>query len=162
MNERRHGERREHRSRDHHRRSGGDRRWSRSKSPERRSHHDEKEDRSIMMTRETEERIIAMTEINTTSLPRVVDESEVAASLLNVDADLFRLRRTLLYRRHLRSVVAAVGIDCMESRQAIVLVHVVEMFASPSQSTGRKTETRSTRSTGTGIMPRTRMRSAAF
>ncbi|KAG1814259.1 uncharacterized protein BJ212DRAFT_360083 [Suillus subaureus] len=34
---------------------------------------------SIMTTRETEERMIVMTETNTTSLPKVVGESEVAA-----------------------------------------------------------------------------------
>lgn len=109
---------------------------------------------SIMTTQETEERIIAMTETNTTSLPRVVGESEVAASPLNIDADHVHVRQTLLYLHHLRSVVAAVGIDYVESHQttALALVQIVAIFASPSQSTGRKTETRSTRNTRTGIM----------
>lgn len=38
---------------------------------------------SIATTPETKERIIAMTETNTTNLPRVVGESEVAASCVH-------------------------------------------------------------------------------
>jgi hypothetical protein len=57
--------------------------------------------------------------------------------------------------------VAVVGIGCVESRQAIALalVQKVARFASPSQSTERKSETRSTK---TGIMRSTRMKGAAF
>jgi len=119
---------------------------------------------SIVTIRETEQRIITMTKTNTTSLPKVVDESEVAASPLNIDVDLPHLRQTLLHLCHLRSVVAVVGIGCGGIRQVtdLILVRIVAMFASPSQSIERKIETRSTRNIRTGIMERTKMKGAAF